>query len=95
MSTPRRRQLSRIGEDMSKGGLMDEEILDMMINAVAGFIGVYSDDLGDNVIRTFVIDDIAEDHVDFHVRLKGSREPEPVKRLRLVLWTLPESEDRL
>jgi hypothetical protein len=86
LGTPRAWQLRTIGHAMSEGQLGQEEILDLAINALGGYIGRYAEDLGDDVIRTFHIDDIDEEGwVEFTVRLTGTREPGPRYRLTLKL----------
>lgn len=96
LGTRRARQIGTAGGDMAKGGLMPEELLDMLLNGVTGFIGAYQDHLGEGVKRVFRIIEVSDDGegwVEFEVCLRGgTREPGPRYRLTLGLQEIGNAQ---
>jgi hypothetical protein len=83
LGTRRARQLRTVGGELSKGGLMSEDLLEQALEAVADWARGYREDLGNGVKRRIEVTAIEDDHIDVEVQMTGYRDFEHRYRLTL------------
>jgi hypothetical protein len=86
--TKRSREIIAVGHDMTKGGLMPEDLHDKVMSLIATWAEDYREELGAGVERRIRVEEMDEEIIIFTVY--RTKDTEPGDSYRLMVSIVPE-----